>query len=282
MAAEATYRYHFEPGDHTGALACLAKYGFCVVRGVIGPAMVEQLKASIDEHLDPERTLPPTSNRYHVTFAEVCDPLWELVDHPPYWEFICALLGTSEVCLHRSAAILRTPGEGMGTWHCDSHRHIEERTTPNDILNQFPLPNGLWFYLNGSDPERSGIAVIAKSHLPDWSPSGFELINDRRLIHHIGDEGDAPCADMDVPGAVAVMAEPGDLICFAERTFHANMATRERRYSCGIGFRPKSYRLEAPWPLPESAKALGRRLPERFKTFMDGYTGLDGTWKKQG
>ena len=36
---------------------------------------------SIDEHLDPERALPPASNRYHLAFAEVCDPLRELIDH---------------------------------------------------------------------------------------------------------------------------------------------------------------------------------------------------------
>ncbi len=53
MTAEASYEYHFDPGDHAGALGCLAQYGFCVVRRVIGPELVKQLKDSIDEHLDP-------------------------------------------------------------------------------------------------------------------------------------------------------------------------------------------------------------------------------------
>ena len=84
---------------------------------------------------------------------------------------------------------------------------------------------------------------------------------------------------MDVPGCVAVTADPGDLICFADRTFHANMATGERRYSCGIGFRPKAWRIDAPWPLPDSAQALIERMPQRLRTYTEGYTGYDGKWR---
>ena len=173
-----------------------------------------------------------------MAFAEASEPVWKLVDHAPYWEFICAVHGTRELCLHRSAAILRTPGEGMGAWHTDFKGDLEtEPQNANQVLNRFPLPSGLWFYLNGSDAERSGIAVIERSHRPDWQPEGFEFVNDRNNIRRLGT--DDPCQDMDVPGCVAVTAAPGDLICFADRTFHANMATAERRYSCGIGFRPK-------------------------------------------
>lgn len=239
------------------------------------------MKDSIDEHLDPDGTLPPAANRYHMAFAEVSEPVWKLVDHPPYWNFICAILGSRDVCLHRSAAILRTPGEGMGAWHTDHQGHVKEKTRANHYLNQFPLPNGLWFYLNGSDPDRGGIAVIEKSHHPDWQPEGFEFVQERTRIHRMAEEGDAACADMEVPEAVAVPADPGDLICFATNTFHTNMATNERRYSCGIGFRPKSNQLEVPWPLPESAQALIDRLPDRLKTYTEGYTGFDGAWKAE-
>ena len=274
------YRYHFEPSARSDAIACLERHGFCVISGMIGAHLVAELKASIDQHLDPGRDLPPAANRYHMAFAEVSDPVWKLVDHAPYWEFICAVHGTRDLCLHRSAAILRTPGEGMGTWHVDFRGHIETAPkTANDILNRFPIPSGLWFYLNGSDRARSGLAVIEQSHRPDWQPAGVEFINDRTGIRRLGVE--AACNDMDVPGCIAVDAEPGDLLCFADRTLHANMATGERRYSCGIGFRPRAWRINAPWPLPESAQALIRRLPERLRHLTDGYTGYDGSWRAQ-
>ena len=273
-------RYHFQPSEHSKALDCLQRRGFCVIRGIIGARLVDELKDSIDRHLDPDRDLPPASNRYHMAFAEVSDPVWTLVDHAPYWEFICAVHGTRDLCLHRSAAILRTAGEGMGAWHVDFKGHIETSpTTANEILNRFPIPSGLWFYLNGSAAGRSGLAVIEHSHLPDWQPAGFELINDRTGMRRIG--SDSPCQDLDVPGCVAVEAQPGDLICFADRTFHANLATSERRYSCGIGFRPRKWRIDAPWRLPDSARALIERLPERLKHYTDGYTGYDGTWRPE-
>ena len=273
--------YHFKPSNHSEAIACLESRGFCVIRGMIGANLVDELKASIDRHLDPDRDLRPASNRYHMAFAEVSEPVWKLVDHAPYWDFICAVHGTRDLCLHRSAAILRTAGEGMGAWHVDFRGHLETApSTANDILNRFPIPSGLWFYLNGSDPARSGLAVIEQSHLPDWQPAGFEFSGDRTRIRRLGNEED--CTDMNVPGCVAVEAEPGDLLCFADRTLHANMATGERRYSCGIGFRPRAWRIDAPWPLPESAHALIRRLPERLRRYTDGYTGYDGTWRTKG
>jgi ectoine hydroxylase-related dioxygenase (phytanoyl-CoA dioxygenase family) len=259
------------------------RLGYCVIRKMIDDEMVEEFKESIDEHLDPNRDLPPASNRYHMTFAEASEPLWKLIDHPPYMKYIHRVLGTtddSELCLHRSAAILRTPGEGMGAWHTDSRGHIEKPKVANEVLNRFSMPSGGWFYLNGSHPDRSGIAVIENSHLPDWDgPEGFELTPDRNSFHPIGEDSRAQYNKMDVPGCVPVIAEPGDFICFAARTYHANMATEERRYSCGIGFRPKKIRIDARWPLPDAAKAMIDKLPDRLKHLADGYTSYDGTWR---
>ncbi len=44
-------------------------------------------------------------------------------------------------------------------------------------------------------------------------------------------------------------------------------------------FRPRSCRIDAPWPLPASAQALADRLPDRLKRFLDGYVGYDGEWR---
>ena len=241
------------------ALACLDEHGFCVIQQLIGPDMVTALRDSIDRHLDPEGDLAPASNRYHMAFAEDSEPVWDLVDHPDYMQFIRTVHGTDDLCLHRSAAILRTPGEGMGRWHQDHRGHIEQPQRANDVLNRFPIPSGAWFYLNGSHPDRSGIAVIEKSHHLEWDgPDGFVMGPDRAGLFPKGGTPDTPYDPMAVPGCVPVIADPGDLICFAALTWHANMATRERRYSCGIGFRPKS------WPQRRAvAPARFGRRPRR-------------------
>lgn len=277
-----SYNIYFDTNDIDNALACLNEYGYCVIRKMIDQDMVEELKASIDENLDPDHDLPPASNRYHMTLAEASKPLWKLAEHSPYLNYVHKVHKTTDLCLHRSAAILRTPGEPMGRWHTDHKGHIEKPKVANEILNRYPMPSGSWFYLNGSHPERSGIAVIENSHHPDWSgPEGFELTPDRSTFHRIGDAPDAGYDQMDVPGCIGVVADPGDLICFAALTYHANMATNERRYSCGMGFRPKSIQIDAPWPLPQSAKDMIAELPEHLLHYADGYTSYDGTWRSE-
>ena len=69
------YNIYFDRDDIESGLACLDEYGYCVIRQMIDQDMVEELKASIDENLDPDRDLPPASNKYHMM-------LWKLVDVP--------------------------------------------------------------------------------------------------------------------------------------------------------------------------------------------------------
>ena len=275
-----SYNIYFDRDEIQDANTCMNEYGYCVIRKMIDQELVEELKHSINEIIDPERDLTPASNRYHMAFAEECKPLWKLLDHAPYLNYLHQVYQTNNLCLHRSAAILRTTGEPCGTWHTDSCAHIEKPKIANDILNRYSLPSGSWFYLNGSHPDHSGIAVIENSHCPNWNgPEGFEFTPNRRRFHPIGDAMDSEYNKMDVRGYIAVVAEPGDLICFAALTWHTNMATNERRYSCGIGLRPKSIKIDAPWPLPVTAQRMIDELPEHLKPYADGYTGYDGQWK---
>jgi hypothetical protein len=280
MSAQPNYNIYFDREDIEGALACLDDHGYCVIRKMIDQKMVDDLKASINACLDPDRDLPDASNRYHMMLAEASKSLWKLPEHPPYLNYVQSVHKTTDLCLHRSAAILRTPGEPMGRWHTDHKGHVEKPSNANEVLNRYPMPSGSWFYLNGSHPDRSGIAVIEGSHHADWAgPEGFELTPDRSSFHQIGESPDATYSEMDVPGCIGVVADPGDLICFAALTYHANMATHERRYSCGMGFRPKSIKIDAPWPLPETAKAMISGLPGHLQHYLEGCTSYDGTWR---
>ncbi len=274
------YNIYFDRDNIKDALVCMNEYGYCVIRKMIGLKLVEELKYSIDEIMDPARDLPQASNRYHVQFAEESKPLWKLMNHAPYLNYLSQVHQTNNLCLHRSAAILRTAGESCGTWHTDWRGHIKEPRTPNDILNRYSLPSGNWFYLNGSHPDYSGIAVIEKSHIKDWKgPEGFEFNPNKTSFHPTGDFIENGYKKMDVPGCIEVIADPGDLICFAPLTWHTNMATEERRYSCGIGFRPKSIKIKAPWPLPITAQRMIERLPKHLKSYANGYTGIDVQWR---
>jgi hypothetical protein len=53
------------------------------------------------------------------------------------------------------------------------------------------------------------------------------------------------------------------------------------RLSCGLNFRPRHEHIDAPWPLPESAKAFVNRLPERLRPLVDNYIGVDFSWRRE-
>ena len=277
------YNYHFDRDDHETALACLDEHGFCVIRGMIDREMVASLKASIDRHLDPAGDLGPASNRYHMTFAEASEEVWELVDNPAFMRFLRLVHGTADLCLHRSAAILRTPGEAWAAGTRTTGGTSPARSAPMTCSTAFPSP--------AASGSTSTAAIRPQRHrrhravpLPPWlgRPEGYAIGPDRGGLHPEG-AAEAPYDAMAVPGCVPVLADPGDLICFAALTWHANMATRERRYSCGIGFRPRSFRIDAPWPLPASARAPGREaaraaqaLHGRLRRFRRGVAGRVG------
>jgi len=274
-----SYTIYFEPDNLAGALACMDEHGYCVIRGIIDQELVRVLKASIDEVLDPERDLPPASNRFHVTFAEYSEPIWRLAEIPAYMNYVEARTGTDELSWHRSAAILRTPGDAMGGWHTDYYPTMPVPSTADEVLNRGQAVGGGLFYLNGSHPDRSGLAVIEGSHSPDWpGPDGFEMTADRKSFHPEGDDPASWYGKMDVPGCVPLVADPGDLICFMPYTYHTNMATHERRYTCGLGFRAKSFNIDAPWPLPQSAKDRIAALPGQLQRYAEGYTSIDESW----
>ena len=274
-----SYNIYFEKTDHDGVLNALATYGYCVLRNVIRPDLIDRLKGEIDLALDPERTLPPANGKFHLTFAEESHALWDLVDNSDYMNLCAALLGDRQLCLHRSAAILRTPGDPMGAWHSDHRGHRKgPPTSANDFLNLYSMPSGGWFYLNGSHPDRSGLAVIEYSHTPDWQPpEGFHMDQDRIFLYRDGEE--TPFNQSDIPGYVPLISEPGDLLLFAAMTIHVNLPTSERRYSCGMALRPKTDQIAVPWALPESVERLKARLPAHQQTLLEGYTGIVPDWK---
>ncbi len=277
--ANMSYNIYFDKTDYAGIKGALNTCGYCVARQVISPDQVQHLKDEIDLYVDPERTVPPASSKFHLTFAEQSRILWDLVEDKVYMDLRTALIGDTDVCLHRSAAILRTPGDPTGGWHSD---HCGKRKGPkthaNDFLNRYSMPSGGWFYLNGSHPDRSGVAVIEYSHTEDWQPpEGFHMDDERRMLYRDGE--DTPYAKLDMPGMIPVVADPGDLILFSALTLHVNMETRERRYSCGMAFRPKSIQVEVPWALTAAARQMIERLPEHLKHYTEGYTGIDVNWK---
>jgi hypothetical protein len=279
MSAATAYRYEFSVGDHHAAASCLAEHGFAIVRGMLTPELLRGLREDVTRVLPPER-IEDGGCAYCTDFAERSPAAWRLLEHRPYLELYAAMLGTDEMTLHRSAAIVRRAGSAVG-WHTDLPRWTAVDSA-NAVLNRWDdFPGGMWFYLNGSRPDRGGLAVIADSHHADWTPpGGFVLSADRASLQR----ADGTPAPLEVPGMVPMIGEPEDLILFAARTYHASFPHRgdEPRLSCGVGLRQRRIRVDAPWPLPEHARRFVAEAPTEIRRFLDGYVGIDHGWRADG
>ena len=109
---------------------------------------------------------------------------------------------------------------------------------------------------------------------------GFLFTEDRRSFYPEGTEPQA-YDGFDVPGIVPLYTDPGDLILFAHRTYHAAFPNRtdEVRLSCALGFRPASHKIKAPWALPAAARQFQNNLAPRHLKYTEGYTGIEVGWR---
>ena len=281
LRPDLAYRYEFEPDELEDMSQCVKAHGLAVVKGVIPIEHVEQLKSSIDQVLNPHRDLEPGQTRVSHGFVEFSPPLLKLFDNPAWLAIHERLMGTREMTVHRSAAILKNAGCPAGAWHTDWSFNNGPPLNSGDVLNRGEHPSGKWFYLSGTHPARGGLAVIEDSHRIDWEgPPGFEFTEGRRSFYPRGTEPKA-YAGMDVPGVVPLFTDPGDMIIFAARTYHGVFPHNgdEPRYSCALGFRPHRRPWPVPWPMPESARKLGANLPPKLRPDFEHYTSIVSDWR---
>jgi len=272
------YRFEFMPHEFEAIKACNDEHGFAIVKGVLNEEQVSVLKAEVLRIVDPQGKLQPGESVVDGDYIEEARELWKLLEYQPFIRLYAYLLGTDHMTIHRSAAIIRMPGNEPMYWHTDFSFGSGPPQTANDVLNRGEWPNGAWFYLNGTHPSRAGLAIIPDSHHPDWpGPEGFTLI--RNTFYPEGSEPDA-YTGFEVPGMMPVLSDPGDLLLFAARTYHAVFPHNgdEPRLSCGMVLRPADISFSTPWTLPESAHHFIESAPEGIKQYVKGYTGIQKSW----
>jgi len=80
---------------------------------------------------------------------------------------------------------------------------------------------------------------------------------------------------------VPLFTDPGDEIVFAARTYHSAFPNQsdQVRLSCGIGLRPRTMRIDAPWPLSDTAKAFIEAQSAQVQPLVADYVGIDPKWR---
>ncbi|NKB72299.1 MAG: hypothetical protein GKR89_34915 [Candidatus Latescibacteria bacterium] len=279
------YRYEFGIEELDAMSQCLDAHGFAVIQNVLPADLVGRLQQAVYEGTDPEGQLEPGQSRTRHAWVESGPGAWQLLEYEPFMRVHRHLIGSDELTIHRSAAIIRMPGSAPVGWHTDWCGF--NGGTPRDsgeVLNSGLWPSGKWFYITGSRPVHGGLCVIADSHVEGWEgPEGFTLTEDRRSFYRQGEEPGRH-AGFDIPGLVPFFTEPGDMIVFAHRTYHGAFPNRadQVRLSCAIGFRDRNHRIDIPWEMPEAGQRFMAALPEHLQPYIDGYTSIDVSWRSEG
>jgi len=239
------------PHDPSAIANHLHACGWAIAADILEPHAVEELKAAVVS------TCPFASDTdgsgADLAVIERAPALLDLLRNPRYLAVMQACIGTEDLVVHRGAALRRRPGTRGIHWHSDFDGYGDP-TTPNARLNRGEWPNGAWFYLDGCRPERGGLAVMAGSHVPGWKPP--------------------ETWSFDLPGVVSIEAEPGDLILFSARTWHAAHAlTGIVRHSIGFAMRPAAITIPASEQPPAATSRFLASLPSDLVHFFRGYVG---------
>ena len=275
------YQYEFDASHLKAMSECLEAHGFAVIKDVLPPERVDALKQAVWDGTDPDGALATGESSTRHAWIESGPGAWSLLEFEPFMDIHRHLIGTEELTLHRSAAIIRMPGSQPVSWHTDWCGYSTEIRNSGDVLNRGLWPSGKWFYLTGSRPVHGGLCVIEDSHVKDWDgPEGFRMTADRRSFYPEGEE-ERPYAGFDIPGLVPLFTQGGDMIVFAHRTYHGAFPNRteETRLSCAIGFRDRGHRIDVPWEIPQSGRWFLENLPDHLKVYTDGYTSIDMDWR---
>ena len=231
------YRYRFKSHELEEIKRCHDEHGFALVEDVLSAEEVAALRADI-ERVIPASDIAENGSQVRHAFAEFSPAARQLLLNDTAMSIQQLLLGVTEgvnddeLTVHRSAAIVRRPGAGAGgassPWHSDFTGYSPLPLMNASVhLNRGEMPNGKWYYLNGSHPRRGGLCIIAESHHPDYTPPpGFRWANVDEQGHGSGlqrldkETGEWASAtnSFDIPGVVPLYSNPGDMLIFAART----------------------------------------------------------------
>lgn len=182
--------------------------GYMIIRGVLGPDEVTHYAAALDQvYLSETRAgrLAPGGPMHLLSAVANCPEMVDLIDHPGTFPLVWSILGWNIHIYHSHLDVhppLRAVRPFRYEWHQDGGRQNREiETTPRPRLS---VKLGYWLS-DVSEPGRGNLKLVPGSHLTNWIDG-------------------PPRRDIEWPdpdGAIEVTAEPGDVVFFDRRIWHA-------------------------------------------------------------
>ncbi len=200
-------------------LAEFDKDGFVVIRGALTPEEVDHYRDALDRvYLTAEATgrIHPGSALHQLSAVAHCPEAAGLIDHPGTFPYVWSILGWN-IHVYHSHLDVHPPLTAVRPfrfeWHQDGGR--QNREVETDPRPRLSVKLAYWLS-DVSEPGRGNFKVVPGSHRTNWI-SG------------------PPRRDVEWPdpeGAIEVTANPGDVVLFDRRLWHArsdNYSTYTRK-----------------------------------------------------
>ncbi|WP_117211777.1 phytanoyl-CoA dioxygenase family protein [Allorhizocola rhizosphaerae] len=182
--------------------------GFVVLPGVLSADDVAHYTSLVDALYDRELLagrLPRGGALHRLSAVHTCPELAPLIDHPRLLGPVWSILGWNIHIYHSHVDVhptVRGPKPPRFEWHQDGGRQNRElETDPRPRLSV----KGVYWLSDVSQPGRGNFKVVPGSHITNWIDG-------------------PPRRNMswpDPPGAIEVVANPGDVVLFDRRIWHA-------------------------------------------------------------
>jgi len=179
--------------------------GFVRLPGALDPALVEDLRDAVDAVWSRHRQGSASAALHLLAFLREDQRFVRLLDHRPVIDVVAEALGPNIFMYHAHLDVHPPEHEPATTWMWHQDGGVQNRD-----LETSPRPRMsvkvAYFLTDASSPDRGNFVVLPGSH---------------RL-----DALERPSTGNVVPGAVPILAEPGDAIVFDRRLWHMRSANR--------------------------------------------------------
>ncbi|HEX3300356.1 MAG TPA: phytanoyl-CoA dioxygenase family protein [Actinomycetota bacterium] len=187
--------------------ARLDQDGYVRLPGALDPALIEELRDAVDATWKRHRTGSASAPLHLLAFLREDRRFVGLLDHRPVIDVVAEALGPNIFMYHAHLDVHPPEYKPSASWMWHQDGGIQNRD-----LETSPRPRMsvkvAYFLTDVSEPGRGNFVVLPGSH---------------RL-----DTIDRPPHANDVPGAVPILAEPGDAVVFDRRLWHMRSANRSR------------------------------------------------------
>ena len=225
--------------------------GYALLRGVLPPEEVADLRLTVDEVWGRHRDTPPRrgGEPLHLLAFLNEDPRFlDLLDHPRTLGTIVDVLGPNIFMYHCHLDVHPPENEPPHTWRWHQDGGIQNRDLETDPRPRLSLKVA-FFLTDLRSPDRGNFLVVPGSHV-------------RNTLERASDD--------DAPAAIPILAAPGDAVVFDRRLWHMRGPNPSDRVRKALFF-AYTYR----WIRPRDDLALDATVAERLTATQRQLVGLD-------